>query len=682
MNFIKYLKTKVKFVVGIAALSAIVSQLILPATGASAGEPRFNFLAGDLELLRGANVTKNQDVWKDPISGQAGDEFRGLIYYHNGMLNTVAKNTEIKVSIPASTTNKTAKISASISADNAATATDTIVDGQVVGLSGLTVNFDQDVNLEFVPGTVRWFPNSNVNGGPNEQPVALPGGQTGNEIIDAHGINIGDINGCWEFAGFVTFGFRAKQKIAPTLDLTKTVRNDTAGENSFKKETSAEFKDMVEFNIDVLNSGEQDLTNAILSDKLPEDLTFVPNSLIEFPNGSSSPVTLTDAQAAQMFGSGLNIGTLKAGSATKNSFRFKAKVTETEKEKLINKATVTAAGLTASDTATVIIKVANIVKSKSAFNETRKEVAKVAGPSDVVAYTLTTKNTGTAAVKGFIVSDDITNILTFSDIVSISDAGKVELQDGKKVILWPATTVNPGQSITNTFKVKVKNPLPVNPGCEFKMVNVYGNEVVVIIEVPKEQANLKIEKFVRDVTTNETNFVKANQAFAGDTLEYRVNYSNVGKGFADNVKFTDTLPANTAFISGTTRISRNGASEQTLPDGIVGNGVKVETIAPGESGYITFRVSTSANIAAGQVLVNTAFLTFEKNTISSTAQTTIVTKGTTPVTPVATTSLPKTGSTTGASFMITFFMGIMFLYAKYRKELGSEESMIVNSLLS
>ena len=100
MGFLNYIKGKMKYLLGIAGMAALLSQLILPALGVKADGPRFNFLPGDLEMVRGVNVSNDEAVWKDPVTANAGQIVRGLVYYHNGMVDTVAQNTRVKVTIP------------------------------------------------------------------------------------------------------------------------------------------------------------------------------------------------------------------------------------------------------------------------------------------------------------------------------------------------------------------------------------------------------------------------------------------------------------------------------------------------------------------------------------------------------------------------------------------------------
>ena len=668
MSFKNYLKKKIKYLLGIAGIAALLSQLILPVLSTKADGPRFNFLAGDYELIEGYNSTKSETVWKNPITGTAGDEFRGSVYYHNGMLNTTAANTRIKVNIPANTSGKRAKVTASISADNAETVTSTIVDGQLVGLDGLAANLDRDAELEFVPGSVLWFPNSSTNN-PSVIPTPLPGGQSGNEIVSGGGVNIGDIQGCWQFAGFVTFKFKTKVKEAPAFTIDKTVRNVTLGGVSFAKETLANIGDETEFNIDVTNTGNVLASDGVIRDITPAGLEFVSGSFKKIAGGVAT--ALPDSESAKFFGAGITIDNLAPGSMI--SYLFTIKVTSLLKagDSATNTASATVFALAKQSSAKVTVATTpapNIVKSKSAFNNTKNKPTGETknNVGDNITYTLNTSNTGDAPID-YEIKDDIAEVLSNASIVSISNNGQVVGSE----IKWPSVTINTGEKIVRSFQVKVKN---VANGTRFR--NVYGNGVVVVIDVPVIlNPILHIEKLVRDVTTGENNFVKSNQAFAGDTLEYLINYSNTGNGPADGVKISDVLPANTQYVAGTTRISWDGKAEQTLTDGIVGSGITLATIPVGEVGYIKLRVVISGSIAAGENLVNTATV----NNLSDTASTKIIAKA---VIPATTTPLPKTGATGAASFMIALLAGIWVLYYKYRKLMNSESTMIINSMLA
>lgn len=671
-----------KYVLGLSLVSAVLSTIILPAVSTKADGPAFNFLNGDRELLTGRNETKGETVWKDPVAGNTGDVFDGLVYYHNGVLDTTAINTRIKIVIPVSTTNKTAVLTASISADNAATATDTVVNGNVVGQSGLTVNLVSDADLSFVPGSVRWFPNVGQDGEPVNS-VALPAGVNGDDLVSAAGLNIGDIQGCWPFSGYVAFKFKTVAKVVqPSLTLQKTVRNASNNEPQSAENTSAKLNDIVEFNLAVGNNGTIPVDNIFVKDALPVELSFVPGSLAHVAGTVVTPKS--DTEANQLFSTGLAMGHPLNPGETHN-FRFIAKVSTgvTVEKTVTNTAFVMADAINLSDTATVTLRsvlALRIEKHKGAANTTSGKQATAAtidgravlvlnaNPGDEIVYSLTTMSVGGVTSK-YVVSDDISDILQGADVTKISDSGQIN----NLIISWPAIDLAENQPLNFTFTVRVKNPLPANPPFDDKLVNVYGDEVHANILRPVPLApKLKIEKLVRNFTSSETSFADQNEAFAGDILEYRLNFANEGNGATDQIKFSDVLPPNTQYLSGTTLISRNNSSEKTLLDGITGAGINLDQIAAGESGYIKFRVKSSDKIAVGEVLVNTAFLSRGSETISDTARTKIKAAPTQVIPPVEAPKLPQTGPAAGASFAIIFVLGVMFCYAKHRNLLKEQ----------
>lgn len=665
MSFKTYLKSKMRYLLGIAMIAALLSQLISPLLSAKADSPRFNFLTGDYQILEGLNATKGEDVWKNPVTGSAGEEFRGSIYYHNGVEGSTATNTIVKVTIPNATSGNSAKITTSISADNAETVTSTIVDGTLVGMNGLVVNLDKDAELEFVPGSVKWYPDSST---PGASPTALPFGQSGNEITSGDGVNIGDIQGCWAYAGFVTFGFKTKVKEAPSATINKIVRNVTKNDSAFTKEATANLNDEAEFNIDVTNTGDTALNGGIIRDVNPAGLEFVSNS---FQKVSGSAITpLSDSDAATFFAGGITLDTLTPSQKVSYLYKASAKAPLKAGDSAVNKAHLSAFGQTLESSATVKILadlLPNIVKHKSGFNNTKGQNTENVKSSigDKVTYTLTTSNTGDAATD-FVIADDIAQVLQNADVFTISNNGEM----ASNIIKWPSVRINPGENVIRTFEVIIKT---VANGTKFS--NIYGDTVTVTVEVPVVTTPvLHMEKLVRNVTTNDGAFVKSNQAFAGDTLEYLINYSNTGNGPADRVRISDVLPANTQYIAGTTRISRNGGSEQTVVDGITGNGIVLDTIPAGEVGFLKLRVITSANLAVGETLTNTAKI----NDLSDTASTVIVAKAVAATVP----SLPKTGATGAGSFIVTMFMGMAFLYGKYRQLGIADETAIIKSLLA
>ncbi|MCX6808946.1 MAG: DUF11 domain-containing protein [Candidatus Berkelbacteria bacterium] len=517
---------KVKNIIQTVLTGIIMVAAILPFSPAGksqANQPRFNFLQGDLELRRGANLTKGEVERHNPLTGDAGDSFEVAVYYHNGMPDTTAENTVVKVNMPDKTTDKTAAISVSVGADNADTVTNTIVNGQIVGQDALHLNLSDDSKLSYVPNSVKWYPNFTSA---TQPATALLNNQTGTELFSSNGLKVGDVNGCWQYVGYVVFQIKT-EKI-------------------------------------------------------------------------STPGQISKSKIAQNLNSGISGTDINAN------------------------------------------------------------------PGDMVKYTLTTKNTGGTA-EGSATSDDLSDVLELSDIISTSEGGKIS----NNVLTFPSVSIAPGNTLSQTFTVKVKNPLPKTPqnGLHFDyiMQNLFGNFVYVRLPKPTPgEVSLHLDKAVRDFTAGEATFASSNQARPGDTLEYRLNFSNTGTVNADSVVLLDVLPLNTQYLAGSTVISSSGGSEHTIVDGISAAGINIGTIAAGDSGYVKFRVSTNLTLANGAVLLNTGYLKYQNSTLSGEARTTMV-KSTTPVNP-NNPELPKTGADTWLLTLVALAAAIVCgYYFKVRK---------------
>jgi hypothetical protein len=145
--------------------------------------PKFNFMAEDRETLTLKNRTKGTANWQDPISADGGDTIAFAVYYHNGIVCSIARNTRISIEFPKDAGNKivTAGI---IEADNAAP----VSDYGTINVSG------SNEKLTFKT-TALWYPNQSTQG------QVLPVTISGNRAT----VNIADIEGCWPYQGYVVF---------------------------------------------------------------------------------------------------------------------------------------------------------------------------------------------------------------------------------------------------------------------------------------------------------------------------------------------------------------------------------------------------------------------------------------------------------------------------------------------
>lgn len=265
---LNFIRTKMKKALAVAGIFGVLLQFAIPAI-AKANEPHF---ATEKRLIRGTNLTRNQQEVSNPVFGEPGDEFRGLIYIHNDELDTTAKDVTVKVSIPSETVDKKAQISARVSAENA----DSISDSLSVDLTG-------NADIFFEPGTVKLF---KVDEDGNPIQIPFPHGN-GDDIVTT-GVRIGDIQGCFQFVKYVSFGFKTKAKEVPkqpNLHVSKLVRNVSTGEGNFVQSNQAHAGDTLEYKINFSNTGEAEAFNVLLKDVIPPHTKFVNGSAVLSING-------------------------------------------------------------------------------------------------------------------------------------------------------------------------------------------------------------------------------------------------------------------------------------------------------------------------------------------------------------------------------------------------------------
>lgn len=263
---------------GVMGLAALLGLPVLQAWADNT--PRFNQMAGDEEFLRGRNVTQNQTSFTDPVSANDGDVVEVKLWYHNNASNengdpgTAAQNVRVKVQLPAGEATSHI-VRGSIEADNAPRVTDTVVDGTRVGQENLTVNTPLPTTMQFIPGSVRWHPDGSTT------PVVLPGGQTGDEII-AGGVNLGDILGCWQFVGAITFQVRLEGAGAPSLVREKSAFNETQNRNAI--EVPAKAGDRITYTLKTRNVGTRPQEQYVVTDDIRDILQYA-NLVSQSDNG-------------------------------------------------------------------------------------------------------------------------------------------------------------------------------------------------------------------------------------------------------------------------------------------------------------------------------------------------------------------------------------------------------------
>lgn len=454
----KLAKTKTwlkRALLGAVAISALALSSFAPVLNDKApiakatGTPRFNFMDGDKDMIRGAKV--GGESWSDPVSANLGDRIAVLVYYHNGMEDTVAHNVKVKVNLPNTFSNQIV-LSGSIASDETSPIYDTIVNGQVVGKSGLTINLPSGLTGKpvYIPGTTKVYYNGSSTGTP-----------ASDGVVAGSGLNIGDIQGCWQYAGFVSFMFQ----INGESDLKIEKRVAHIGDASWATQIEAMPGEQVIYRVGIQNDGGSTAENVVLADDLPSNLIYTSGSAYlytkEHPEGIKQVDTIK---------TGLALPNIVAGSDGAVYITYKAKLNSDMPRDVCDNALVNTAKILVGGVikgfaqAKVIVKCAPLEKSmtidkkvKSGNSYVEQNTAKV---GDILEYRIIVKNTG----------EDVLNQTYIRDIIPIytnyiPGSTKINGQTASDQIITAnglsLGSIAAGQEVTVIFRVTVIGCPPV-----------------------------------------------------------------------------------------------------------------------------------------------------------------------------------------------------------------------------
>jgi uncharacterized repeat protein (TIGR01451 family) len=254
------------------------------------------------------------------------------------------------------------------------------------------------------------------------------------------------------------------------LAITKLVRNLSTG-NGYSNTTSASNGDRVQFQITVRSTGNSRVNDVRLNDDLPSGLRLVSGS-IEIDGDDVSSNSLSSIDLGDMNDGDRQVVTLIAtvdnsgSSCSTRSLQNIARASADNANSVEDDAFVTVGCVQGSNI--------NLSFAKRAHNDTKNVDATTttASRGDFITYTLTVTNSGNADATNFVITDDLSGVLPFADMV---DLGGGSLNGNS--ISYPALTIPANGSVSKTFRVRIKTSL--SQSLTYQLQNTYGNTVVI-----------------------------------------------------------------------------------------------------------------------------------------------------------------------------------------------------------
>ena len=202
---IKLNKTISKIFIGAALL---IAGVLFP-LAVSHAAATFNTNPSDYQTFRAANSNQSAGTfnWTTSVSANSGDTVAFIISFHNTS-NETAVGVTTRSILP-SAAFSSATIFGEVFAQNAASVS-----------NGVNVNLTSRQTLTFVPGTVQYFT------GVSATPTNIPGGQSGDAVVSASGLNLGNI--APDGRGFIVFKALVGSSQTPPQGQAPTVTTNSA----------------------------------------------------------------------------------------------------------------------------------------------------------------------------------------------------------------------------------------------------------------------------------------------------------------------------------------------------------------------------------------------------------------------------------------------------------------------
>ncbi|EJS75061.1 DUF7507 domain-containing protein [Bacillus cereus] len=342
----------------------------------------------------------------------------------------------------------------------------------------------------------------------------------------------------------------------------------------------ADLQTIIPYTISIINNGNIQVENIVVTDIIPANTSFIENSVIV--NGNARP---NDNPL-----SGIQIDNIPPNTVA--TILFQVRVTSIPQTNPISNTSTIEYQYTVPDrppiTETIISSAAVTEIHHANLNSNKTVNLAFATVGDTLTYTITLNQTGNVSANDVVIQDIIPQGTTFIEN-SVIVNGEA-LPGVNPVSGIPIGTILVGGDAIASFQVTVTSiPTP----------NELNNQAITTFNYIVNPNNLPVTNTTttNTVTTTVQNdnviaikSVNTTNALPSQTLTYTITITNSGNVTIEDLLAVDTVPVDTTFV--TSSVTINGINQ---PNANPENGITLGNLAPNVSAIITFQVTISSS---------------------------------------------------------------------------------------
>lgn len=341
---------------------------------------------------------------------------------------------------------------------------------------------------------------------------------------------------------------------------------------------NAEVDDIVTYTVTLTNTCTLPLTSVFFKDPLSSQLQYIDGSTTGGSNPSVDDPTV-----------GFTVPSILGGETAIINFRAKV-LTALPSSSLPNTATMeymfspVEGGIANSFSQTSNLVALKVVGADLVIVKTQNK--QYVNTEDIITYTLTAKNIGSAPTSTVVVTDPIPSGTTYVDG---SLSGNVAFSGDPTTAITLTSPIPSGGSATISYQIKVGNVVPsTNPiPNTAKMLSTFTIDPLNPNGASRINTSNTVTAFVSNATLVTKKTVDKSVAYLNDVITYQVSLTNSGNVSANNVILTDPIPVGTTYVLNSLAVSvpATGSPLTTIH--------LTNPIAPGEIVTLSYQVKVT-----------------------------------------------------------------------------------------